>query len=63
MSFKNMVKPIYPAGYFRLCNSLNCAETHRDIFTTLNLTSGKDFLFFFLRGLIKSFFPPTLSVR
>jgi len=58
MSFKNMVKPIYPAGYFRLCNSLNCAETHRDIFTTLNLTSGKDFLFFSPSWAHKKLLPP-----
>lgn len=62
MSFKNMDKLIYPAGYFRLRYSLNCVETHRGVFTVLNLTSGKEG-FFFLCGLIKSFFPPTLSVR
>lgn len=62
MSFKNMDKLISPAGYFRLCYSLNCVETHRGVFTVVNLTSGKE-VFFSLRGLIKSFFPPTLSVR
>lgn len=61
MSFKNMVKLIYPAGYFRLCNSLNCVETHRDIFTILNLTSGKEG--FFSSWAHKKLLPPTLSVR
>ncbi len=46
MSFKNMDKLIYPAGYFRLRYSLNCVETHRGVFTVLNLTSGKEVFFF-----------------
>lgn len=57
MSFKNMVKLIYPAGYFRLCNALNCVETHRDIFTILNLTSGKE-VFFFSSWAHKKLLPP-----
>lgn len=34
MSFKNMDKLIYPAGYFRLRYSLNCVETHGCIHRT-----------------------------
>lgn len=45
MSYKNMDKLIYPVGYFRLRYSLNCIETHRGVFTVLNLTSGKEVFF------------------
>ncbi len=46
MSYKNMDKLInYPVGYFRLRYSLNCVETHRGVFTVLNLTSGKEGFF------------------
>lgn len=36
---------IYPAGYFRLCSALNRVETHRGVFTVLNLTSGNEGFF------------------
>ncbi len=53
MSFKNMDKLIYPAGYFRLRYSLNCVETHRGVFTVTEFNFRQRGVFFPC-GLIKA---------